>query len=322
MTTFEITEKPIRTLMTVSGIEVVVGTQYDIALESATVLHNATPFLGEPFDSFKYKVTKDGKVSVNTGTVRVSFATNKTGVPPILTIVQDIHFTDSFFFSDIVAPEAHYDRITITNIEGRGSWTLNGNIVFVGQTIFYYDLVNNLKFIADNPGNMDDYAVFTWDTESILGNHGQTNTITVNTSSLNGAELVLVSGPSSEQDPTTLVETTNYSFKIQNSIVGASYQIGIDTTLYPTIGINPLDIVGITERDYPEGIINTSGLFVIDFFLDDNGETVYYVRIVKDTDTVVENSITITLNDVDGDPLNVNPLLNQLILIIPITPTP
>jgi len=322
MTTFEIVEKPIRTLMTVSGVEVVVGTQYDIALETAVVLHNETDFLGEPFDSFTYKINKDGLTSVNIGTVRVSFQTNKVGLPPIETLVENINLNTDFFFSDLVAPEEHFDRIKITSIAGRGSWLLNGNPIVPGQEIFYYDLVDNLKFIADVPGNMDSYSVLTWDTGNILGYHSQDNTITVNTFS-EGAELILLSSSTVPVvDEETGMETSTYSFKIQNSIVDAPYEIEIDTNLYPTIGTNPYDLVKMEERDLPEQIIDTLAIHTRASVLDENGETIYIVTIQKDTDTVVENSITVTLTEVDGTIDNVNPAFNEIVLIIPITPIP
>jgi len=321
MNFLKITQKPIRTLMKIDGVEVVENVKYPLDIDTNVSVENETVYKGEPFDNFKYKIYNEDVESINEGTVNISFETNKTELPAINTLTKELDLYSEFYFSEIVTPEQYYDRIVITNIVGRGSWIYNDSPLIIGQEMFFYELVNNLKFVSDVPGVMDNYSILTWDTKDILGPDEQENTIAVNTNS-EGAELILVDFLEQANVDESGLETLIYSFIIRNSIVSSTYKIEVDTTPFLSIGVDPLDTVELTERDLSPILINTSGLSEITSSLDENGETIYSVIIKKNTDTTDENSIIINLIEVDEDSLNVNPLFNTITLLIPITPTP
>jgi len=321
MNFLKITQKPIRTLMKIDGVEVVENVKYPLDIDTNVSVENETVYKGEPFDNFKYKIYNEDVESINEGTVNISFETNKTELPAINTLTKELDLYSEFYFSEIVTPEQYYDRIVITNIVGRGSWIYNDSPLIIGQEMFFYELVNNLKFVSDVPGVMDNYSILTWDTKDILGPDEQENTIAVNTNS-EGAELILVDFLEQANVDESGLETLIYSFIIRNSIVSSTYKIEVDTTPFLSIGVDPLDTVELTERDLSPILINTSGLSEITSSLDENGETIYSVIIKKNTDTTEENSIIINLIEVDEDSLNVNPLFNTITLLIPITPTP
>ena len=181
MTTFEITKKPIRTLMTVSDVEVVVGTKYNISLQSEIKLLNSSGFYGEPFDSFKYKINKDAVSSLNGGLVKVNFVTNKVGLPAIVNAVKNINVGTSFLITEFLLPDSHFDRIVIDSITGKGLWTYNGISLYVGQTFFLYDIVNAIVFQSYELIVQLNYNAITWKTANINEVHDQINTITTNT---------------------------------------------------------------------------------------------------------------------------------------------
>ena len=319
MITFEITEKPTRTLMTVEDVEVVVGTKYDIALQSEVKLINEHLYPGEPFDSFKYKINNDAVASVNEGVVTVNFETDKTVVPEVVTLEKNILLFGSFFFSGEVAPSQYYDRITITAIMGKGNWFYNGNPVAVGQTLFYYQLVNNLQFVADDLGVENNYAEINWTSGTILGNHPGTNSLVINSTS-EGAELLLLGSNGSVIDSLG-VETYTYFVSIERGKTSAPYSLNVDTTNFPDIG--GTEKVEMFERDsLVSTIIDTLGVVPFDSELDATGGTTFVIYINKFDVTTIENSVELTLTQVDGASDTINPLHNHITLLIPITPTP
>jgi len=318
MITFEITKKPTRTLMTVQDIEVVVGTKYDIALESQVELTNEHPYQGEPFDSFKYKINNAATPSVNEGIVTINFQTDKTVVPAVINAVKSIPLFGSFFFSSEIVPSQYYDRITITSITGKGSWYYNGNPVVAGQTLFYYELVNNLYFTADDLGVENNYAEINWTSGTILGAHAGTNSLVVNSSS-DGAELFF-SGPDGYVTDAFGVEKYTYFIYIEKGINNASYKLNVDTNGFPEVGID--EKIEIYERDLPLVLIETLGVTEIVSTLDSNGATIYILYIYKAASIAVERNIVLTLTEVNGSLGNINPLYDQITLLIPITATP
>jgi hypothetical protein len=318
MITFEITKKPIRTLMTVSDVEVVVGTKYPIALQTDIKFVNSTGYWGEPFDSFKYKIHKDSLSSINEGIVKINFETNKVGLPTIITAAKSLEINKDFLLDEVLLPNVKFDRIVITSITGKGSWLYNNVELLPGQIFFYYDLVGKIKFIANKAGAENNYSVLTFDTMNILGVHGQANTVTVNTFS-NGGELILENSLVFA-DTSIGIEVLTYFFKIEKGIFSATYLLEVDTTLFPTIASVLIDAVKLYEG--PTSIlttVNTLGTTNISSVLNSIGEVLYFVQIEKITQTTVENSIKITLKEINSSVGNVNPLKNEIILLIPPT---
>jgi hypothetical protein len=318
MITFEITQKPIRSLMTVQDIEVVVGAKYNIALESQIKIENQTDFFGEPFDSFKYKIHNEDVVSVNEGNVVINFETNKTQTPDLINIIKNLRLQESFLFSSEVTSNQYYDRIIITNISGKGSWFYNSNIVNVGDVFFNYNLFSNLYFVSDDLGIEDNYNEINWQTGTILETHSGVNSLIVNTFS-DGAELTLESfnGPSINE---LGVEKYTYFVNIKAGMTNAVYKINIDATGFIDIGGD--EIIELNERDLPLQTINTLEVIERISNLDSNGQTSYVISISKLAVTTVINNVVLTLTEVAGTSDNVNPLNTQITLIIPITPTP
>ena len=151
MTTFEIITKPIRTLITILGVEVVIGTKYNINLQSEVKILNSTGFYGEPFDVFRYKINKDSVTSLNEGVVKINFVTNKIGLPTIVNAVKNLNIKSNFFISEFLLAESYFDRIIINSITGKGLWTYNGIPLRVGQILFLYNILNNIN--SNNNGS-------------------------------------------------------------------------------------------------------------------------------------------------------------------------
>lgn len=319
---FQVTEKPKMATMNIDAVEVVLGQKYEFDLDTipAISIVNETPYLGEPFDSFKYKVYKDDIASVNTGIVTINYKVDTSEIPATNILVKDVYEGDYFYFSDLVANNSHYDRIKITEISGRGIWLYNGLQLSEGAIIFYYNLVDNLQFIANDNGLELNYSMLKWETGNVSGFDGVENSITVNTIS-DGAELELTSF-AEIATVTDGIEYLSYSFKISKAFVDALYQIEIDPTLFPGLGVNPLDKIIFLERDLPEYVLTTNAVTDRDSQLDGKGQTIYSVTIEKNTVTTETNSISIELKSITGSPGVINIDKKTIVLIIPITPTP
>jgi hypothetical protein len=181
MTTFEITKLPERCQLKILTNNVVLGVQYPIADEANLKAVNSTGFFGEPFDLFKYKIRKDGISSINEGDVVLNFETNKTGMPLLVNALKEMSTGVSFFLSEFAIPDAHFDKIVIDSITGKGTWSYNGAPLIVGQTFFLYDITNAIVFQANELSIESDYNILTWKTQNKNEIHNQTNTITINT---------------------------------------------------------------------------------------------------------------------------------------------
>jgi hypothetical protein len=317
----KITNMPIRSLIKMDGNAIVLNTNYELTVLKNVSVENLTQYYGEPFDSFKYKIYSDNVESINEGTVTVNFETNKVGMPPQQNAIKDLMLFDTFFFSEVISPEQHYDRIVITSIVGKGFWTYNNIPVVLNQELFYYNLVNNLKFVANQSGVENNYSILTYRTKNVLAEHNQDNTVSINTNST-GAQLILNGSTAEGSVAQDGLETLTYNFSIINSISNANYELKIDTTFYPSFGTDLLSEIDITERNLPTETLNksTGPIYTLLKQFDANGQTVYNIVIRKKTTTTFENKIIVDLVKINDSTLGIDPLYDSIELIIPATP--
>jgi hypothetical protein len=314
-TKFQITESTKRTFLKVEGALVVVGTQYDIELQEQMTVDNILGFKAEPLDSFKYKVIVDGVASINEATVLINFETDKTSRPATLVVNETIAINDSLFFSNLVYSENNYDRIVITDIIGKGDWLLNNALLVVGSTIFFYELVGKLLFYANEEGSKEAYNVLKWKAANIIETFPEENELTINTTSLGVLENV------SEElilETFTGYESYSATLNIQHGKAGAAYELVIDTTAFPNIGINPENSVNLLVNG-SSTILSASGVFTFNQTLDESGAQSIQLIVSRKSPSTVQSFVTATLSTIDTLSSNVDALSNKKVITIPIT---
>jgi hypothetical protein len=321
MYTFKITQFPIRCTLKISGVPVVINQQYPIADQSNLQVENNTVFFGFPFDTFKYKIIKNGNESINEGIVTINFGALNPAVPTVSEEIVTVLLEESFFFIDTFPQPPGADKITITSITGKGSWISANGPTFVGETFPYYQLPS-LQFFADEHGISSTYNVLEFTTSyNGVANPG-TNKLTANAIS-EGAELSL--GIEETQTPTVVdvLETTETFLLIKKAIPEGTYKLEFDTTEFTNIGTPDNEISFFIANDGPSGqsgLINTSGLVEVNSIIDEFGNSNIFITFTKNFTTTEPIPIIVKLLEVDALPGNVNALLSEVTLYIPITP--
>lgn len=314
-TKFKITETTKRTSLKISGVLAVVGQEYDIALEDNVTIDNTFGFPAEPLDNFKYKIIKNGIESINEGIVEVNFETDKSTNPDLFNEVFILPINGSLLLSSVVAPTNRYDRIKITEITGKGKWLLDGSEIEIGNTIFYYQLLNNLIFVANESGSKDSYNILKWNYGTIAFDYPTENTITIDTTSLG----VLVSESNiTEAEDFITYEQYITNLDIQKGKAIADFELVIDTTAFPNIGIDSENEIKILINEV-ETVYNTSGTFTLAGVLTESGEASIQCIVNRKKPSTVTSSIKITLSTIDGLSTNVDALNNEQTILIPIT---
>lgn len=312
---FKITENTKRTSLKINGVLAVVGQEYDIALESLATIENTYGLPAEPLDNFKYKIIKDGIESVNEGNVLINFETNKSTNPNIINSIQNININESFYFSDIVPQTNQFDKITISQITGKGTWNFNGLPIYSGMTLFYYDLKNKLSFIANDTGSKDNYNVLKWFFQNSAFTYSNENSIVVNTNSLG---ILAIDSNSFEAESFVTYEQYIANLDIQQGKANVSFELVIDTNAFPNIGIDLENEIKIIINEV-ETIYNTSGVFTLSGVLSESGSAEIKCIIKRKTPSDVTSFISINLSSIDGLAENVDLSNNEQTILIPIT---
>lgn len=312
MIEFEITSMPLRLYMTILDVAVVANVKYPIEQQSDLKINNQIACFGEPFDSFKWNIYKNNLKSVNEGIVEINYKTNKEGVPPEITIVKQLEIGSSFFFTNEVYPDSHFDRITILEIIGKGKWFYNSAEILPGQSFFFYQLLNNMFFIANEPGAKNNYSLIKWITGNIERNHSFENSISVNTFYENGAELILNPNNATEVNSDGTLITHYFSGSIINGISEANYKLHIDTLDY--VEIDEIKNVQIKQINGPSLNINTAEIVMFESVLNSNGEINFDFIIIKPIENSNEINIIVTLFEINLLTDNINEIKNQITL--------
>jgi hypothetical protein len=295
ITKFKITERTKRTFLKIQNVLAVVGTEYDIALQSQITIENILGYRAEPLDQFKYKVIIDGVASVNEGTVLVNFETDKTTSPSVLNLNETLAINYSLFFSNLVYAESNYDRIVITEISGKGSWLLNSTTLVVGDTIFFYDLIGKLIFYANQQGSKEAYNILKWKSANVLQTFQQENQLIINTSSL-GVLLNLSGNPVLENFLT--YKSYETFLNIENGADNGSYELVVDTTYFPNIGIDSENEVTLIVDEVPT-TYKTSGIFILNGTLTSSGNKNVKVIINQKLSSTEPVIIKVTLSAIN-----------------------
>lgn len=301
-----ITENTKRTTLNIDSAPVVVGDAYNIDL--ATEIVNDFGFPAEPMDTFKYKIKRDdGGLSVNEGTVTVNFPVEVASDYSTPDVEVTIPLNDEVIFSDYVLGNVKFDRIKIVDIAGaaKGKWLLGGIPINIGDEIFFYEIVDNLKFVADSLGAQDDYNILKFKYGHKAGFYATNNQFTINTTSL--AVLLADDGDTLVTDGSGY-RITSKSFNIYGALPSASFELSVDTTAFPGIGSDPDNEVIISFGSGPTvTTINTSTTTVINGAVNAMGVMGFACDIKQTNPFPAPGLIVITLTEVADDNANVDP---------------
>jgi hypothetical protein len=317
METFAITQNTVRTLIKVSGVPIVLEQEYDITLQSDITIENPSGFPANPIDSFKYRITKDGVQSSNEGTVKVIFETmNSVNDLPDNIKTNSMLIGESILLTDFILRTGYYDRIKITEINGKGSWTYNGLTLYPGTVIFNYNM-DKIKFIADDQGSVEtDYANIKFLFGDITHYYTALGQLTIGTTSKAQFKLEM---PDLIPDIVVDVATFIYDAKIDKGIDLGTCKITVDTSTFNEFGmLVPENKLTLTINGV-DTVYNTQGTFTLLKDLDSSGSLniLCKVDIKLPLDTL--RIITITLNEVNSNSANVDLTQNIINLDIPIT---
>lgn len=315
-TQFQITESTKRTSMNIGGVPIVIGQKYDISLQSQIKIINDFGFPAEPIDSFKYKIIQDGLSSVNEETVKINFKTDKTTVPNLIEINKAINVFDQFLFSDLVLGSNLFDRITITEISGKGSWILNSAKIQAGQTFFYYEIYKNLYYIANEQGAANDYATLKFKFGNIYFTFDTDNYIKVNTKS----KAILSKDDSIDITDFETYEEYTADITVENGFANADFKIEIDTLNFIGIGVNPETSVLIEVND-TQRLISTSTITQVTKTLDLYGGSNIRLYIRRKKDTENDTFLEVNLIEVNNSSDNVDLQKKSIRIDIPKTVT-
>lgn len=317
MDKFIITKLPIRTVATINGgSPLLANVEYDMALESTIVLTNPHPYKGEPFDFLSYKVKKDDANTINEGVVSINFRTDKTTNPVYDNKTRNIDINASKLFSDIISPQNVFDRIQITSISGKGTWLLAGSPLKVNSIIMWYDLVDSLQFVADTQGSKDLYNTLTWKYANKINTFPGTNTLRFNAKSL--SKIVLLESVEIEQDPASLIKQFSFLFTIENGPENGTYEFNIDTTEFFNFATNPLNVFTLSKDNAAPVLYDTPAASInVSSSMNEFGKVNYELIVSIDETYAVENKLKLSLTNVNSDPALIDPLYDEINLIIP-----
>lgn len=308
-----ITETTKRTSFKIAGAPVVVNQEYDLALSSTIEILNTFGFPAEPMDFFKYKIVDTDISSVNEATVRVSFEVDKTTLPLQYNLTELLSINESLVFSDLIPGSNNFDRIQINSIVGKGFWLLNGIPLEENQVLFYYQILNELIFVASDSGSKPDYNLLKFQFGHKLGFWPYENSIKIDTVSL--AELNVLNNvvdPILEEN----IESLDYDVNVLNGPESASFELEIDTTGFLNIGSPVENKIIITNNDV-ETIYNTSGIFIFAGILTEAGGLALQVEIQKLYPYASDSSISIELKKINGFVDGIDATKNKIVLNIP-----
>lgn len=308
-----ITETTKRTSFKIGGAPVVVNQEYDLSLQSTIEIQNTFGYPAEPIDFFLYKIIDTNINSTNEGTVKISYQVDITVMPIQYNLVQSISINDSIVFSDLIPGSNNYDRIIITSLQGKGFWLLSGNPIEVGQVLFYYQVFQNLNFVASDPGSKNNYNILKFKFGHKLEFWPYENSISIDTVSL--AELN-TSNDSVVPELNESIESLDYDVSIINGPENGTFELLINTTGFTGIG-SPAQNKLVVINNGVETVFSASGTFPYTGALTAEGicNLQFSIRRVFPYNT--NSSISIDLSLINSDTEAINTEKDNIVLNIP-----
>lgn len=314
MIKFKIVKMPsARVNLTINSLPVVLNQEYNIALQNAVQASNVSGFRGEPLDTFKYKIVNNNVTSVNEGTVKLNYLVSANGIIPISNVTKTIALNDEYLLNSVVPYNNGFDRIKIITVVGQGDWLYKGNLIVPNQILMWYDLHQNLKFIANDPGAKAAYneLIFLFGKELLF--FPTQNKITTNVTSI--GELILIQELTLNSN-TNEINNSSFIVKIEKGIANAPYQLSIDTSKFTKI-TNPDDFVSFrsSENISITNLYNTKETVIYNGNLDNEGAVTINGIIQRKAPIQQGELLKITLNTIN----NLTNTVNQQKKIITFT---
>lgn len=310
-----VTENVKRTSFKIGGAPIVVNQQYDLSLAATIEIENILGYPSEPMDFFKYKIVDTDIDSVNEGLVRISFEVDTSTLPIEYNLIQNVNINDSFKFTDLIPASQNYDRIKINSIEGKGTWLLNAIPLEVGKEFFYYQLVDNLVFVASESGSRSDYNSLKWQFGHKLGYWSHENSIDVNALSLSQ---ITTANPEQPIEKVDTIDIIEYEVNISNGPDSGTFKTVLDTTAFTAIGSPVENRVKLVNNGI-ETFYNTSGTFDITGDLDSSGNAILQITLERLYPYTTASSVKIDLTEINGVSGTINTFKNNVVLNNPIS---
>lgn len=297
-TRFKITELGQRTTVKVNALPAILDTWY-LAADVLTIEKNNPAHYAEPFDVIKYKVGDDDRES-NIANYTLNCPPN-LAVPAtssndtVITTVDTLHN-----LIDNIGYSAGVDRIELVSVEGSGNVTFDGFNVYPGLEVFQYDF-DKLQFKSDF-GTDDPYQFISYKVGNSTGYNPTVYTLKY--SILGSANIELIS-------ETQVLESGIHKLKdlvrVINGRVNGTAKINIDLDLTPNpwSGGGPsVDNIFILNYNN-ENIEHTANFNAdVDLDLSPQGMSDIYTELyIDNADIPVTGTITLTLLEINGDPL-------------------
>lgn len=325
ITHFEITELPDPNVIEslINAVPIVINTQYPIADQNLLTFERTAAFASRAVSTaFKYKNHDTPNLLESNeaygSLVWLSVASTPTSANVQQTILNDdvVNLLTELPFNDAV------EYIIIVSMTGVRNLIVNGAPAYIGQKISLINLFYS-NFTAESLGGGDPYFELTYNVGKGVTTEITDYTLTLDIIAL--GTLILFSGPTvnnyTEDIDTGGGVIVNYpiideftEIKVQTSHAYGVARVVIDIdSAFLALNAYNLVYVDYNGNQFEEGaniIINA------DINLDKNGEAVIGIRnyIVVDTGVSKLGDVTLTLTEVNGDPLLVDGVQVQQIL--------
>lgn len=249
---------------------------------------------GEPFGFIEYQTT-DGTVTSEVTLCPINLLVNPGTTPGAVNYSNTILNDDLVTFTHtLLQLNDGCDRIRILTFKEIGTTTVNGGNVIPNQEVARKDLPN-FQFQAESVGHGPNYQVITYQCGNASGYDATIYSITL---SISGAsDLDLASSSQYSQLGRTIEE---YNLEIPNGVPGGVADIDVDINLNSVPNTNSrveVIIGGLTAQYDTNQIVNLTPTIP-----ESNAILTFTILVdFDDTELPETGTITVTLNDIDGD---------------------
>lgn len=284
--------------ITVDGVPAVENQWYNRDLIANYTKENSYDY-GYNYTTFDYQTRNATEIS-NISTITVNIETED--ISPLSSSVSDlIDNAETYNFKDLMPINNGVDRVKILDFDNRGQIVSNGNPVYKNQIIERKNIANT-NYISPETGSKKPIQTIKYQ----IGNKDGFNPTIydIALSIENASELILISEETSENEfISPNIHTYKAVLEIQKGYVNTLANLSFSTTLGSGLFVGPTNnriVINDIEQQ-------SEASFDFEVLIPNNGIAKIFVLLdIEETDLPINEDITITLNDIDGDPSKVS----------------
>lgn len=275
--------------------EIIVGQKYPLEKEQFFNVVKQVGFIGVPLDEFTYSMEINGIKSQNLAVIKLNYPADGT-TPEQVTLTPEIVLNEEVIFSDLVPADNSFDRIIINEVSGKGRWLIDNRDIVAGETIMYYQLADNLKFVASDTGGSATYNTMKFQFATHEKVHTDENEIVFSLLSEAG-----IDSPDMyiETEEESGVVTKRFFFELSNQIVGTDFEISAEVNIAKLED----DAENFVKFEFNEAVetITTNDMHILSGTNDNsNGQLIFMVTVRVMDGFEPGDKIEFTLTEIDG----------------------